>query len=245
MSDVWPYLPFLTKGILVTLQVTACGMALALAVAVLGGIGRTSRRRPVRVLSGFFIEIFRGISVIVLLFWFFYALPLLGAELSPFAAAVLALGLNGGAYGAEIVRAGLQSVPIGQREAAIALSLSPRRTLFKIVLPQAFVLMIPPFGNMSIEMLKATSLVSLVTVTDLTFRAQLVRASSGETTIVFTIILVFYLVIAIVFSIFWKYMERRFAVDRPAGRNDSSGPLPTFGLGRLGVAGRRSSTVTR
>jgi polar amino acid transport system permease protein len=231
MSDVKPFLPFLARGVLVTLEVTMLALAIALAVALVAGIGRMSKRRPLRLVSGLFIEVFRGTSVIVQLFWFYYALPLFGLRFTPLFAAVLALGLNEGAYGAEIVRGAIQSVPKGQTEAAVALSLSPLKCLRRVILPQAIPAMIPPFGNVSIDLLKATSLVSLVTVSELTFRAQLVRSSTGATTAVFGLILGCYFVLALGFSGVWRLIEARVRIDRTAPKRTRRRGLP-FAVGR-------------
>lgn len=214
MSQVEPYLPFLARGLLVTLEVTALGFLVAVAVSLVAGLGRMSSRRPVRWLAGLFIEVFRGTSVIVQLFWFFYALPFFGLRLGPMEAAVIALGLNEGAYGAEIVRGAIQSIPRGQTEAAIALSMKPLMRLRRVVLPQAIPAMLPPFGNVSIDLLKATSLVSLVTVSDLTFRAQIVRSSTGATTAVFGVILVWYFVVAWGLSLLRRWLESRARIER-------------------------------
>src|SRR5690606_21664414 len=126
---------------------------LALASTVLGGvlafaagIGKLSKFLPVRWLSVVYIEIFRGTSLLVQMFWLFYALPLLGVRLEPTTAGILALGLNIGAYGAEVVRGAILAVPKPQYEAAVALNFTPRYTLWHVALPQAVVEMMPPFG---------------------------------------------------------------------------------------------------
>jgi hypothetical protein len=124
------------------------------------------------------VEVFRGTSTVVQLFWFFYVLPFVGVRISSIACAVVVLGLGFGASGAEIVRGALNAVPRGQLEAAVA----------RVILPQAVAMMAPPFANLGIELLKATSVVSLITVSDLTFRAEIIRGSTGATTAVFTTI---------------------------------------------------------
>ncbi|MGH2780233.1 MAG: ectoine/hydroxyectoine ABC transporter permease subunit EhuC [Thermoleophilaceae bacterium] len=214
MSEIQPFLPFLLKGALVTAQVTLLGLLLALAVAFVAGLGRLSSVRAVRWAAGGFIEVFRGTSVVVQLFWFFFALPIFGLSLTPMLAAVLALGLNGGAYAAEVVRGAVLAVPREQLEAATALNLSRSMRMRRVILPQALPLMLPPFGNVSVDLLKASALVSLVTVSDLTFRAQQVRASTGETALLFGLILAIYFALAGVLALFWHLLERRFRMDR-------------------------------
>src|SRR4051812_5480819 len=173
MSEIRPFYPFLAHGLLVTLEVTGLALLVAIGVSFVAAFGRMAALRPVRWLAGAFIEVFRGTSVVVQLFWFFFALPLLGLRLAPMEAAVLGLGLNQGAYGAEIVRGAIGSVARGQGEAAVALNMTPVLRMRRVILPQAIPRMLPPFGNVAIDTLKATALVSLVTVSDLTFRAQI------------------------------------------------------------------------
>ncbi|MEV0083042.1 ectoine/hydroxyectoine ABC transporter permease subunit EhuC [Saccharopolyspora sp. NPDC003752] len=215
MSQILPFLPLLLNGLLITLALTAVGVVITVLVAFAAGLCRMSRRRWLSWPAGVFIEIFRGTSMLVQLFWLFFALPFFGVQLVPFAAAVLALGLNEGAYGAEIVRGAITALPRGQREGAIALSLTPYQRMRYVILPQAIPAMIPPFGNVFVDLLKNTSLVSLVTVADLTFRAQMVRATTGATTAVFGTILVLYFVAAYVLSVGMGRLERRMDPGRP------------------------------
>ncbi|TCP47964.1 polar amino acid transport system permease protein [Tamaricihabitans halophyticus] len=214
MDAVAAFLPYFFQGIWVTLQIFVLGLALALVVAFLTGLGRMSPVRLIRWPCAVFIEVFRGTSAIVQLFWFFYALPLfLDIRLSPLLAGVLVLGLNQGSYAAEVVRGAVQSVPRTQWEAATALNMPKGTTLRKVILPQAFVGMLPPLGNVAIDLMKNTSLVSLVTVLDLTYRAQLIRATTGETTIIFGILVVVYLILTNAISLLRRTLERRM----PAG----------------------------
>lgn len=213
MSEIQPFLPFLLKGALVTVQVTLLGLAVALVAAFVAGLGRLSGALPVRWAAGAFVETFRGTSVVVQLFWFFFALPIFGLSLTPIVAAVLALGLNGGAYAAEIVRGAVLAVPRAQVEAATALNMTRTTRMRRVILPQAVPLMLPPFGNVSVDVLKASALVSLVTVSDLTFRAQVVRSSTGETALIFGLILVIYFVLASALALFWRGLERRARLD--------------------------------
>lgn len=215
MSQIGPYIPLLLGGLLITVALTALGMVLAVVVAFVAGMGRMSHRRWLRWPAGAFIEFFRGTSMLVQLFWLFFALPFFGIKLVPFAAAILALGLNEGAYGAEIVRGAINALPRGQREGAVALSLTPYQRMRWVILPQAVPAMIPPFGNVMVDLLKNTSLVSLVTVTDLTFRAQMVRNTTGATTAVFATILVLYFVVAYSLSLGTGWLERRVDPARP------------------------------
>jgi polar amino acid transport system permease protein len=220
----------LQQGAWITLQLTVYGSALALVFALVFGIAGTSRHRAVRVLNRVYVEFFRGSPALVLMYWFFYSLPNLGLELAPMFAGVLALGLNVGAYGAEVVRGAILSVPRAQYEATVALNFRPAERLRRVLLPQAVALMLPPFGNLLIELMKGTALVSLITIGDLTFRAQQIRVNSGETLWTFTTILVLYFIIAQLLQLFVRYAERR--ADRMLGRRPSRDKeLETIGTG--------------
>ncbi len=215
-QSLWDYLPFLLMGIPVTIEVTALAVALMLPVAVILALGRSSRLAVLRWPAGFVIELFRGSSSLVQLFWAFYVLPFFGINLPALLAGVLVLGLNEGSYFSEVVRAGLAAVPAGQREAALTLGFSRRYQFFRIVLPQALPVMIPPFGNALVTTLKFTSLVSLVTIQDLSFRADLVATSLGQTASVFGLIIVIYYLLALLLGFGAKALERR--VNHGAGR---------------------------
>jgi polar amino acid transport system permease protein len=209
-------LPSLLAGLLVTLEVTAGGAAVALVMAFAGGLGRLSRIGPVRVLAGAYVEIVRGTSALVQLFWVFFVLPFVGISMEPMTAGILVLGLNIGAYGSEVVRGAIQAVPVEQREAAVALNLSPARALWGIVIPQALPVMVPPAGNLLIELLKSTALVSLITLGDLTFAAQSLRADTLRTSEIFSLVLLLYFAVALVLSRGMRRLERRLSVWRDA-----------------------------
>lgn len=216
--DIADYLPSLLDGAWVTVQVTALSAALGTVVAFTMGLGRLSRRRPVRWAAGAYIEFFRGTSALVQLFWAFFALPLLGVRLEPLTAGVLVLGLNIGAYGAEVVRGAVQAVPRGQTEATVALNMSFFQRLRYVVLPQAVIAMLPPFGNLLIELLKATALVSLITLSDLTFEGQILRTATGQTAEIFAVVLAMYFLMAAVITLGIRALERRLSPDRRSAR---------------------------
>ncbi|WP_328538605.1 ectoine/hydroxyectoine ABC transporter permease subunit EhuC [Streptomyces sp. NBC_00344] len=197
-------------GIWITVQLTVYSAVLAAVVAFGIGTARTHHSRVVRFLAGFYTEVFRGTSALVLMFWIFFVLPnLFGWALVPMWAAVLALGLSYGAYGAEIVRGGLQAVSPAQREAGIALNFTPWQRLRLILLPQAVPEMMPPFSNLLVELLKGTALVSLLGVGDVSFAAYLVRLATQESSQIYSIILVIYFVIAFVLTRGMRALERK------------------------------------
>jgi polar amino acid transport system permease protein len=210
------YLPLLLGGIPVTLEVTFAAIVLVVLSGFIFGLGRSSGHRLLRWPSGALVEFLRGSSAIVQLFWAFYVLPFLGVDLSPFTAGVLVLGLNGGAYFSEVVRAGMASVPRGQMEAAITLHMSTWFRFRRVLLPQALPVMIPPFGNALIDMLKFSALLSLVTIHELAYRADAIRSVLGESGPVYGLTLLIYFVIAIVLSFAVSRLEA--VVSRWAGR---------------------------
>ncbi len=211
MIDWSGYLGLILQGVLVTIQLTLMGSALALFMALLAGLGRLSRFFPVRALATVYIEFFRGTSIFVQLFWAYFVLPFVGISLTPMQAGVLGLGLNVGAYGAEVVRGAIQSVGREQYEACTALNLGRWQSMRHVILPQALLVMLPTFGNNAIELLKATSIVSLISLSDLTFQAQVVRSQTGNTLIPFTTILLIYFALAMVISMSVRVLERRMA----------------------------------
>lgn len=202
-------LPTLLRGLSTTIMLTLWGALLALVVALITGIARASNNVFLRGATGFYVEVFRGTSVLVQLFWIFFVLPFFGVEISAFQAGVLALGLNVGAYGAEVVRGAIQAIPRGQIEASVALNMTPGLMMRRVILPQALVRILPPFGNLLIELLKATSLVSLITLADVTFQALTLRQSVGRTTEAFTLLLVIYFLIAYPLTLGVRWLERR------------------------------------
>ncbi len=212
----WDFLPFLLAGIPVTLELTLLAMVLAIPISVILALGRNSQFRLLHWPAGFVIELFRGSSALVQLFWAFYVLPMFGINLPPMVAGILVLGINEGAYFSEAVRAGLNAVPVGQREAAVTLHFPLRYRFFRIILPQALPVMIPPFGNALVTMLKFTALVSLVTIQEMSFRASLVRTSTGDSATVYSFTLLTYFVLALILGSAVKLLEHR--VNRRAGR---------------------------
>jgi len=201
-------MPPLIAGLGVTLQLTLGGAALGIVAALIAGLARLSLTAPVRWLAASYIEVFRGTSALVQLFWFYFVLPLFGVSLDATAVGILVLGLNAGAYGAEVVRGAIQAVPKGQWEAAVSLNLSRWNTMQRIILPQAVPAMLPPAGNLLIELLKNTALVSLITITYLTFSAQILRAETLKTTEIFSLVLLMYFAAAMVIALLMRLLER-------------------------------------
>lgn len=233
----------LMEGLVVTLQVLIGSVILGSVLSLFFGVGRLSDRAWVRRGSSVYVEFARGASAIILLFWMFFALPILFGlrGWSPMTAGILALGMNMGAYGAEIVRGAVKSVSKGQTEAAIALNLTNTQRLRHVVLPQAVPVILPPYGNLVIEVMKGTALVSLITLSDLAFEVQKLRvnavviADSASTPILYLNVLAIYFVLAFLIDRLFKIAEHRVAARfgvkptraKKAGR-------PTAGVGVTG-----------
>jgi polar amino acid transport system permease protein len=215
------YLPLLLRGIPITLELTFAAITLVVVSGFILGLGRSTKNRAIKWPCGFVVEVFRGTSAIAQLFWAFYVLPFLGINLSPFTAGVLVLGLNGGAYFSEVVRASFASVPKGQTEAALALNLPAWYRLTRVVLPQALPLMIPPFGNALIDMLKFTALLSLITINELAYRADAIRSVLVEGAPVYGLTLLIYFALSLTFSLGVQRLER--LANRWAGRSGAGG----------------------
>jgi polar amino acid transport system permease protein len=218
MSTVLELLPELLRGALVTLEVTAMAAIVAVALAFVVGLARLTRFAPVRVLATAYVEILRGTSALVQLFYLFFILPLLGISINPLATAVIGLGLNFSAYGSEIVRTAILNIDRGQWEAAKALDMPALLSLRRIILPQALATMLPPFGNQLVELLKATSLVSLITLTDLTFAGSRLITSTGRPAEIWALVLVLYFVMAFPLSRLVRRLEAHLTVFRGSAR---------------------------
>lgn len=210
-------LPPLLAGLRVTLLVTAGGLLVALVAAFTAGLARASRHIWLRIPALVYVDLFRGSSALVQLFWAYFALPLLGVELSAMTVGIWVLGLNIGSYGAEVVRGAVQAVPTPQREAAVALNFTSAQTMRHVVLPQALPAMLPPFGNLLIELLKSTALVSLITLGDLTFQGQVVRSTTLRSGEVFLVVMLLYFAVAQVLSFGVHRLERRLTLGLDYG----------------------------
>lgn len=211
ISNIIEIFPILAKGINVTITVLIASAIFGYLMAFIAGLCRLSNNVILRWVTGFYVEIFRGTSLIVQLFWLFYALPILfGIDLgSEFWAGSLAIGLNYGAYMSEIVRGSILSVAKGQSEAATALNMSRFQRMRLVIFPQAVRMMLPEFGNYLIQMLKATSLVSLISMHDILYHGDLLRYSDlsmGGS--VYFFVLIFFFILALPLIFLTRKMEK-------------------------------------
>ncbi|TCT27473.1 ectoine/hydroxyectoine ABC transporter permease subunit EhuC [Martelella mediterranea] len=207
------YLGPLSQGAWVTIQLTFFSTLLGGLLAFASGIGKRAENPVIKAISIGYIEVFRGTSLLVQLFWLYFALPVLGDQIGinlriePVTAGILALSLNIGAYGAEVVRGALQAVSPHQNEAAVALNFTPRQALWRIYLPQAIPEMMPSFTNLAVQNLKDTALVSLISLSDLAFKGEQLRNYYQDSTPIYTIILLMYFGMAMVISGLMRLLE--------------------------------------
>lgn len=214
----------LSQGAWVTIQLTVYSTILGGIMAFASGIGKLSPNWFIKGVSVVYIEIFRGTSLLVQLFWLYFALPIAGdligidLRLPPVVAGVLALGLNIGAYGAEVVRGAIQAVSRNQYEAAKALNFTPRQALWRIALPQAIPEMMPSFCNLAVQNLKDTALASLISLSDLAFKAEQLRNYYQNSETIYTIILFMYFGMALVLTLIMRALEHSVSRWRRARR---------------------------
>jgi polar amino acid transport system permease protein len=215
---VLSFLPVLLRGAAVTLEVTAASACVAFLLAMLVGTARVSRVTALRGIAKAYIEILRGTSALIQLFYLFFILPVLGIDTTPMGAAALGLGLTFSAYGAEIFRAGILGVDQGQWDAARALGMPHSVAFRRIILPQAFATMLAPFGNLLVELLKSTSLVSLITLSDLTFSGAQVITSTGRPGQTWAVVLLLYFLMCFPLARAVRSLEKRITVYRGPAR---------------------------
>ncbi|QQO23733.1 amino acid ABC transporter permease [Bradyrhizobium diazoefficiens] len=216
MQAVLEYWPSLARGLWVTVWVAFCTISgAALGALVLGPL-RLSKRPAIRISSMLFIEVIRGPSALVWLFWVFYVLPLMPwvPRLSPVTASIIVLSLLGAAYGAEIVRAGIEAVHRGQTDACHALGLNKFQSLTKVVLPQALSQIVPAFGSLARDMVRWTSIVSFVGVQDVLYVANNVRSQTFETATVFCLLAALYWILCLLCAAAFQAIERALPLNR-------------------------------
>ena len=206
--------PLLLIGAGVTIQITVLSTAIGFVIGLIVGVARISNLRVLRMLAEVYVEFFRGTPLLVQIFLFYFAVPVItGQRIDPFIAAISACGINSGAYVAEIFRAGIQSVDDGQMEAGRSLGMTWMQTMRYIIVPQAFKRVIPPLGNEFIAMLKDSSLVSVIGFEELTRRGQLITAKTYGSFEIWMSVAVIYLVMTLTISRFVAYLERRYRVN--------------------------------
>jgi polar amino acid transport system permease protein len=203
--------PFIVGGAGLTVLVSGVSIVFATALALVGAIARMSRNAYVNGVASLYVSLVRGTPLIVQIYFIYLALPQVGIVLPAIPSGIIALSFNYGAYMTEIFRAGIQAVPRGQREAAQSLGLTERLVMWRIVLPQAFRIVIPAIGNDFVAMLKDSSLVSILAVEELLFRSQLVGRQNFRSLEALLIAAAIYWILTMVFSYFQQRLEHRMA----------------------------------
>jgi polar amino acid transport system permease protein len=229
----------LGDGIPETVLATLGGVLLTIVLSIGAGLLLLSPSRTVRGVTRVYVEGFRGTSEVVQLFWIYFVLPVLvGFQLLPLFAGIVVLGLNHGAYGAEIVRGAVRSVPRAQYEGAIALSLSPSQRMRRVILPQALVEMLPPFNNLFIQLLKSSAILALITVPEVTRQARevLIPNFGSDTLLIFGVTFLIYLVLAALITLLMRLLER-WASARLGRRPSRAARLAAKAAGPTGAEG--------
>lgn len=211
-------LPDLLRGLVVTVQATFGGFALALIIGLALALGRRSGVKPLRLFCDGYIAFMRCTPLLVQLYFVFYVLPGYGIRFSALFTGILCLGLHIGAYIAEVYRAGIEAVPVGQWEAAKALGLKPVPLWLKVILPQALPPMIPPLGNFLIGLFKETPLLAAITVVDVFGAANNVAGLTYRYNEPYTAVAIILLSVSLVAAYFVRKLERRYAPDAKRSR---------------------------
>ena len=204
--------PFFMEAALVTIEISALALLLGLAMAALAAAARLSRSGPLRWLGTAYVSVFRGTPCLIQLFLLYFGGPQVGINLDPFAAGVIGLGLNIGAYMTESVRGAILAVDRGQAEASRTIGFSRWQTTRLVVLPQAARLMIRPLGVNTIALIKGSALVSAISVVEMTYTAQRFISSTYKPFEIFAIAAVLYMIIIYVVARAVDHLDRRYAI---------------------------------
>jgi len=209
-SDAQDFLPILLHGVLYTLGIFVCALAIATVVGLVLALMRYSKIGILAWPARTFINLMRGIPILVQLFYIYFVLPDIGIDLNAFQAGSIGLGMAYACYMAENFRAGLEAVGKGQIEAAQSIGMGWALSMRRVILPQAVRTVLPPYGNTMIMLLKDTSQASVITVAELTFQAKTLAASTFENMTVYTLVAGVYLALSVPLFLLASYLERRF-----------------------------------
>ncbi len=208
---VWYAVPYMLRGTIVTLEISFWAMLLATLVGVVMGLISVSDLRALKAIIRAYVYFVRGTPALVQIFLVYFALPRIGFELSSFWSGVVALAFNSAGFIAEIVRAGLQSIDIGQTEAALSIGMTGRQSIMHILLPQSLRRITPPLTNEVITLIKSSSLLSVISITELTRSAQLIIAERFVPFELYAALAVYYLIIISALARASEFIERRLA----------------------------------
>jgi polar amino acid transport system permease protein len=209
LSDAIEFMPILLQGVKLTIIVTLGSLVLSTALGLVWALLRVSGVRLLAGISKGIVNIIRGIPIIVQLFYIYFVMPDFGITLSALQASIIGLGIAYSAYQAENFRAGIEAIDKGQIEASESLGMGWALMMRRVVLPQAVKIILPPYGNIMIMMLKDSSQASTITVAELTLKGQLIASSTFKYTSVLTMVAVLYLVMSVPLILFVGWLERR------------------------------------
>lgn len=196
------------EGALKTIEISALSILIAIPIGIIFGMGRISKNRIFRLISSVYVEIIRGVPLLVLLIWIFFVLGQF-LKLGSYWGAIWGLAIFAGAFIAEIVRAGIQAVPKGQMEAARSLGMSHTKAMTHIILPQAFRRVLPPLASQFIMLIKDSSLISVIAANELTLTAKNLVATSFRSIEVWTFVALLYFIMTFSLSLIIRYFEKR------------------------------------
>ncbi|OZI36451.1 amino acid ABC transporter permease [Bordetella genomosp. 1] len=208
-TDAAEYLPILLEGAKLTVLVTLGSLALSTVLGLIWALMRVSGIPLLAKFSAGLINLLRGIPIIVLLFYIYFVMPDMGIALTAVQAAIIGLGIAYSAYQAENFRAGIEAIDRGQIEAAMAMGMSWSMTMRRVVLPQAVKIVLPPYGNIMIMMLKDSSQASTITVAELALQGKLIAVSTFKNATVFSLVALMYLVMCVPLILFVRHLEKR------------------------------------
>jgi His/Glu/Gln/Arg/opine family amino acid ABC transporter permease subunit len=211
IADFGRYVPGFVNAAWIVLLLTVVSIIISWICGLLAALGKASKLTPLRYVSSFYVWFVRGTPTLIQIFIVYFGLPQVGIRLSPFVAGVIALGVNSGAYVAEIIRSGLSAIPKGQMESSLALGMSRFDAMTRIILPQVFRIIIPSLTNEAITSLKNTSLLSTITVVELTLYAQMIIASTFRPFDFYIASAIIYLVMTSVLSQISAHLERGYS----------------------------------
>ena len=210
LRDAAEFVPILLQGVWLTIVVTLGSLILSTILGLLWALMRVSGVRALSGLSAGLINVIRGIPIIVLLFYLYFVMPDFGIALTALQAAILGLGIAYSAYQAENFRAGIEAIDKGQIEAAQSIGMGWAMTMRRVILPQAVKIMLPPYGNIMVMMLKDSSQASTITVAELALQGRLIASSTFQNSTVFTLVALLYLTMSIPLILLVAHLERRF-----------------------------------
>ena len=210
LKDLAEYLPLLAHGALITVEVFVLALVVATVLGIAWALMRVSGVRALAGFSKLLINTIRGIPILVQLFYIYFVFPEIGIQLSAFDAGVIGLGFAYSCYMAEVFRSGIEAVDPGQIEAAQSLGMGRALILWRVVMPQAFKISLPPYGNTCVMLLKDTSQASIITVAELSFQGKLIASSTFKNTEVFTLVALWYLAMCVPLILVVGRLERKF-----------------------------------